>query len=122
MIRNYFNNEERKRVLEGHSKNLGCTVNRCFINGRMPLRYNVPCRLYSLFLKVTGCNYMERKKKAKEFLCRISGYPTIIPYISDINPIIFVWRDSGADEAFPLYLLFMEEGYRTDKIEIEIIK
>lgn len=116
------NNEERERILEGHAKNLGCTVNRCFINGTMPLRYKVPFRLYSLFLKLVGGNSMERKKRTKEFLCRISGYKKVIPYISDINPIIFVWRDAGADVAFPLYLDFMKKVYKTDKVEIEIIK
>lgn len=116
------NNEERARLLEGHAKNLGCTVNRCFINGNMPFRYSIPHRLYLLYLKVVGCNYMERKRKTKNFLCNISGYKMIAPYISDVNPIIFVWRDERADEVFPLYLEFMKKIYKTDKIEIEIVR
>ena len=31
------NDQDRAKRLEGYSKNLGCTVNRCFINGRMAL-------------------------------------------------------------------------------------
>lgn len=115
------NNEERGRILEGHAKNLGCTVNRCLINGRMPLRYYLPYRIYMLILKLLVKDSMNRKRRAKSFLCRISGYRKIAPYISDINPIIFVWRDAGADDVFSSYLSFMKKVYKTDKVEIEVI-
>lgn len=115
------NNEERGRILEGHAKNLGCTVNRCFINGRMPLLYYFPYRVYMVILKLVVKDPVVRKRKAKSFLCGISGYRKISPYISDINPIIFVWRDAGADAIFSSYLSFMQKVYKTDKVEIEII-
>lgn len=38
------------------------------------------------------------------------------------NPIIFSWLDDRADTVFPLYLEFMKKVYKTDKIEIEIIR
>lgn len=116
------NNEERERILEGHAKNLGCTVNRCFINGSMPLRYSVPSRLYGLLLKAIGFKSIDRARKTKNFLCLISGYRKTAPYISDVNPIIFLWRDARADEMFLSYLEFMEKVYKTNKVEIEIIK
>jgi len=116
------NNEDRSRRLEGNAKNLGCTVNRCFINGRMPLHYYLSYHLYLTMLRLVGVNTVTRKKKAKELLCRISGYKEVAPYISDINSIVFVWRDAGADKVFPLYLEFMKNVYKTDKIEIEIIQ
>lgn len=115
------NSEDRERRLEGHAKNLGCTVNRCFINGRMPIHYYVLYHAYFILLKIMGVSSTIRKKKAKDFLCKISGYKKVAPYISNINPIIFVWRDENADEMFPLYLDFMRKVYKTDKVEIEII-
>lgn len=33
-----------------------------------------------------------------------------------------MWLDEGADIAFPDYLEFMRKVYKTDKIEIEVIK
>ena len=116
------NNEERGRILEGHAKNLGCTVNRCFINGRMPLQYYLPYRVYMVMLKLLVKDSMTRMRKAKSFLCGISGYRKVAPYISDVNPIIFIWRDARADEAFPLYLEFMGKVYKTNKVEIEVIR
>lgn len=116
------NNEDRSRRLEGNAKNLGCTVNRCFINGRMPLHYYLSYHLYLTMLRLVGVNTVTRKRKAKNLLCRISGYKEVAPYISDINSIVFVWRDAGADKVFPLYLEFMRKVYKTDKIEIEIIQ
>lgn len=115
------NNEERSRILEGYRQNLGCTVNRCFINGKMPLFYRISTLIYTIILRTLTIEPTERRIKQKKFLCTISGYKKIIPYISDKNPIIFIWKDSLADEVFPLYLEFMEKIYRTDKVEIEVI-
>lgn len=115
------NDEERGRRLEGNAKNLGCTVNRCFINGRMPLFYYLSYHIYRGTLRLIGKTEIEAKSKAKDFLCKISGYGEISPYISIKNPIIFVWKDSKADELFPLYLKFMAKVYKTDKLEIEVI-
>lgn len=117
----YENNEERKRILEGHAKNLGCTVNRCFINGKMPLRYSIPSRIFYGLLKICRVNESYRRKLSKNFLCFISGYNSIARYISNINGIIFVWHDEGADKQFPRYLEFMRKVYKTDKVEIEVI-
>lgn len=112
----------RKKKLEGNAKNLGCTVNRCFINGRMPLRYMFPEKLYGIWLYLTERDSSTRTKKRKEFLCEIAGYKQISKYISDKNVIVFMWLDEGADTAFPDYLEFMRKVYKTDKVEIEVIQ
>lgn len=113
--------EKRKNNLEGNAMNLGCTVNRCFINGNMPLKYSIPLKLYGYWLKLRKNDILTIKKKCKEYICRISGYQGIAPYISDKNIIVFMWKDEGADKVFPLYLEFMRKVYKTDKVEIEII-
>lgn len=115
------NNIERKRILEGHAQNLGCTVNRCFINGRMPLKYSIPNRIFYVLLKICRVKELVIRKYSKNFLCIISGYSTVAPYISNINNIIFVWYDEGADKEFPRYLEFMRKVFKTDKVEIEVI-
>ena len=43
------NDQDRARRLEGHTKNLGCTVNRCFINGRMALWLRIVLFVNGLF-------------------------------------------------------------------------
>ncbi len=114
--------ESRKNHLEGNAKNLGCTVNRCFINGKMPLKYKLPLSLYNLYLRLREKDIDIRSKKRKEFICKISGYSHITKYISDKNMIVYMWHDDGADAVFPSYLEFMRKVYMTDKIEIEVIK
>ena len=57
----------------------------------------------------------------KNYICNISGYSEVAPYISDINPIIYLWHDEEADKQFPKYLEFMKKVYKTDKVEIEVI-
>lgn len=115
------NDEERSRILAGYTQNLGCTVNRCFINGSMPFFYRFLTRMYAVLLRLIRVSSVKKMKKQKDFLCTISGYKKIAPYISDVNPIIFIWKDEDADKVFPLYLEFMAKIYKTDKIEIEII-
>lgn len=114
--------ESRKKSLEGNAKNLGCTVNRCFINGKMPLRYMLPLKLYNLYLRLIEKDIHICGRKRKNFICKISGYSNIAKYISDKNMIVYMWLDEGADAAFPDYLEFMKKVYKTDKIEIEVIK
>lgn len=115
------NDEERSRILAGYTQNLGCTVNRCFINGSMPFFYRFLTRIYAGLLRLMRVSSVKKMKKQKDFLCTISGYKTVAPYISDVNPIIFIWKDEKADKVFPLYLEFMAKIYKTDKVEIEII-
>ena len=116
------NDMERNRLLDGNSKNLGCTVNSCFINGKMPFHLRIALRSFSLLTKVFVHSEIERQDYCKRFICTISGYKEIIPYVSSKNIIVFRWLDEGADAVFPLYLEFMKKVYMTDKIEIEIIK
>ncbi len=114
------NEAERNRILEGPSKNLGCTVHKMFCNGKMPARYRIP---YYLFLKVISLFLKGEKstRVGKKFLLYITGYKNLIPYVSDKQLITFIWRDEYADNYFDDYLSFMKSICMTDKIEIEIV-
>lgn len=116
------NKRNRELLLEGHAKNLGCTVNRCFINGKMNFFLKLALWLNSRFMRLFIKSVQQQQEYNKKFLCWITGYSSIVPYISSKNPIVFMWLDAGADRAFPLYLEFMRKVYKTDKLEIEIIK
>lgn len=113
---------ERQTLLDHRSKSLGSTMNSCFSNGHMPLRYYILFRLYNLWLRIVDRDSSSRQSRSKVFLCKIAGYGNITKYISDQDVIIFNWLDDEADDAFPLYLEFMSKVFRTDKVEIEIIK
>lgn len=114
--------KERRMLLENRSKTLGSTVNQCFCLGRMPLCFYLPFKAYNLLQKIVDPDPISRQHKSKVFLCTIAGYRQISKYISDQDVIIYNWLDEGADAAFPLYLEFMRRVYRTDRIEIEILK
>jgi UDP-N-acetylenolpyruvoylglucosamine reductase len=116
------NKKDRELRLEGHARNLGCTVNRCFINGKMNVFLRLILVIVSQLLRFFVKNIDQKLEYNKRFLCWITGYSSIAPYISSKNPIVFMWLDSGADRAFPIYLEFMKKVYKTDKLEIEIIK
>ena len=116
------NDLERKNILEGNAYNLGCTVNRAFINGKMPIIFYILSCIYNTWLKCLPIANCKKNVRRRNFLCFIAGYSDIKQYISPKNPIIFMWIDEKADEAFPKYLKFMKHVYKTDKIEIEIIK
>ena len=115
------NENERKSLLEGPSQNLGCTVNRLYMNGKMPIIYRVPYLLCSTFLRLLPISEDIRKKKIKEMLLFISGHSDLIPYVSDKQLLTFIWKDDGADVLFDEYLIFMENVCKTDSVEIEII-
>lgn len=55
----------------------------------------------------------------KRMQLALYGYRDLDPYISDKNIDIFIWRDSGAEEAFERYKQFMNAAYRKLSIEIE---
>lgn len=116
------NEKERDKRLEGHAKNLGCTVNRCFVNGKMSLWLRVVLFLYGFIARLFIHSEDKLRNQKMRLICFLTGYKSISPYVSSKNPIIFCWLDSGADAVFPLYLDFMRKVYKTDKIEIEIIK
>lgn len=117
-----LNDKDREKRLEGYAKNLGCTVNRCFVNGSMSLWLRTMLFINALVIRLYSMTEEERLDQRKRLICTLTGYKSIIPYVSSKNPIIFRWLDEGADEVFPLYLEFMRKVYKTDKIEIEIIK
>ena len=116
-----YNDQERKRILEGNAHNLGCTVNRPFINGKMPVLIYALSRMFNIILKCLPVSNTNKAILRRNFICIISGYSDIMQYISPKNPIVFMWTNEKADAAFSRYLDFMNHVYRTDKLEIEII-
>lgn len=113
---------ERRLLLESYAKTLGSTMNNCFSKGRMPLHYYLAYRFYNLWLKLNKNNETQRRIKCKDFICKISGYADIARYVSNEDIIIFIWKDEKADAAFPRYLEFMDKVYRTQDLEIEVVK
>lgn len=116
------NAKHREKNLEGYAKNLGCTVNRSFINGKMSFWLRAILFVYGIFSRVFIRSEKDRQNQRKKLICSLTGYKTIAPYVSSKNPIVFSWLDDNADAAFPLYLEFMKNVYKTDKLEIEVIK
>ena len=112
---------DRARRLDGHSKNLGCTVHRTFSLGRMPLKYRLPALIIKLWCKISGKSNVIYNSVSNKLLCNLSGCQAAYPYISKKNTIVFMWLDEKADEAFPVYLDYMKKVYKTDKIEIEVL-
>lgn len=113
---------ERSRTLEGPSNNLGCTVHKIFCNGPMPIRYSIPYWFYSKCVALLVRDKYNRIRLDKNFILTLSGHKRLIPYVSDKLVITFIWKDEIADELFDEYLEFMRDVYKTDKIEIEIIR
>lgn len=113
---------DRKRILEGNAYNLGCTVNRPFINGKMPVWIHVLSCIFNMTLKFLPVSNAKKAVFRKDFICCLSGYGNIRQYVSSKNPMIFMWTDEKADAAFPKYIEFMKKVYKTDKVEVEIIE
>lgn len=116
------NTEERKSILEGHSKNLGCTVNRCWSLGRMPFLFRVHQSFMNCLLRLALVDEPKRRKILKKQLFALAGYKEVEPYVSDKNPIVYMWLDENADIQFERYLEFMTKVYKTNNLEIQIIK
>ena len=116
------NNKERALLLEGHSKNLGCTVNQLWSLGSMPIIYRFIQFASNIILKVLLVNSSKRNLILKKQLFVIAGFKDVEPYVSDKNPIVFLWLDDGADKVFDRYLQFMEKVYKTNNIEIQIVQ
>ena len=114
-----INATDRKQRLDGAAKNLGCTVNRIFSLGRMPLFYLFIKMVILLFCKLSN-NVNKQNKWINKILTSLSHCKQAYPYISQKNVIVFLWLDEGADAAFPVYLEYMRKVYRTDKMEIEV--
>lgn len=113
------NELDRRQRLDSPQYNLGCTYNRLFVNGGMPLKYKLPLVMLSMFLRIIPIRKSSRKHYEKCFLLRISGYKDLIPYISDKLFITYLWKDAMADTLFPRYKQFMKQVMRTDSIEIQ---
>lgn len=116
------NKKYRDENLEGPKFNLGCTVNKIFENGKMPIIYRLLLKFYSLFLKIAEKDENKRRVKSKNFVCQITGYKQLSPYVSSKNVSIFLWKDENADRVFDTYLEFMERIYKTKSVEISILK
>lgn len=115
------NEEDRKRYLEGNACNLGCTFDNPFCLGRMDLKYRIASRMVRLIGRTLFLSEDKIDERVKCVLCKMSKCEKAIPYISVKNPIIYMWKDMGADDAFEDYCRFMKTVYKTDKLEIEVL-
>lgn len=116
-----LNEFDRDRRLDGHSKNLGCTVHNPFSLGKMSLKYSIVVYLIKILTKVFCISTELSGVFTNYVLCCLSGCKEAFPYISKKNVIVFMWLDDGADKAFPIYLKFMKTVYKTEDVEIEIL-
>lgn len=116
------NRVDREKRLEGYAKNLGCIFDKPFCLGPMKTKYKLVELFIRIIGKIFGISIIKINAALLNILCKMSHCEGILPYVSHKNKIIFMWRDDGADAAFPIYCKFIKEVYRTDKLEIEIIK
>lgn len=116
------NHEERLIALEGPWQNLGCTVNRPFINGKMPFHYRSLLLCFNGITLGLGIKKTKRMELSNKFILLVTGNKKLIPYVSHKLVLTFIWRDEKADELFPCYMQFMSRIYKTDRLEIEIKK
>lgn len=116
------NSRERVNRLGGHGKNLGCTVNKKGSSGRMGLKYYLPMQAIKLWGKIMNNDSLKTNRHINRALCKLAHCRQVEPYISPYNPIVFIWEDEGADDAFPTYLSFMKKVYGSDSLEIQVIE
>ena len=88
----------------------------------MPFFFRVQQGVMNCLLKLRLFDEKKRKKILKKQLFALAGYKAVEPYVSDKNPIVFMWLDENADKQFEKYLEFMEKIYKTNSLEIEIIR
>ena len=114
--------EFRRINLESGYQNLGCTVNRPFCLGKMPIKYFTPIGLatksYDLFVK----NPIKRTTFLRNVSTFFYGKPVLARYISPKSLLTFKWVDEKADLYFETYLAFMRDVFMTDKMEIEVFE
>lgn len=116
------NRIDRERRLDGYARNLGCIFDEPFCLGPMKFKYKLVELFFRTIGKIFGISTLKINSVILNILSKISHCEGFLPYVSHKNFIIFMWRDNGADAAFPIYCKFIKEVYRTDKLEIEIIK
>lgn len=121
LIKKAKNNElNRKLTLEGPSKNLGCTISKLFKYGKMPLFYRLILGIYNRINILCGMDQYKRIEKSNRLILIISGYKSLLPYVSKKLISCFIWKDENADFAFDKYKEFMRKIYKTDELEIEV--
>ena len=116
------NKLERERILGGHAQNLGCTVNKGEGGKRMRMKYFLPMLAIIQWGKITNKDSLCINRRIYHLLCTLAHYKQVEPYISPYNPIVFMWKDEGADNVFQSYLDFMSKVYNYNSLEIQVIE
>ena len=110
------NSLNRKQTQDPPTQNLGSTFN--YTGYKRGLRNNIiknVMRVYSRISKDTNKRYLVRKR----ITCLIYNKMSIFKYISDKRMNCFIWKDDGADAAYPKYMEMMRRIY--SDVDVEII-
>lgn len=109
------NKADRKETQDPPALNLGTTVNTGgYKGGFRNIFIKLFVRLYAHITKDRQKIYRFRKK----LTCFVYNELTVEKYISDKRMDCFIWKDEGADAAYPLYLKMMEKVYVGCSLEI----
>lgn len=110
------NQANRKETQDPPAQNLGSTVN---VTGlKKSFRNFIISQIVRVYAHITSDkqrSYILRKN----LTCLLFGCNRISQYISDKRMNCFIWKDSGADEAYTKYLILMDRVW--DNCSIEII-
>lgn len=116
------NKLNRKNRLDGNAQNLGCVFDEPYCLGLMKTKYKIVEFTIRAIGKMFKASNVKINEATYKVLCKMSHCEEALPYISRKNVLVFIWHDDGADKAFSVYCRFMNEVYRTNKLEIEVIK
>lgn len=116
------NKLNRKNRLDGNAQNLGCIFDEPYCLGPMKTKYKIAELTIRAVGKIFKASNVKINTVTCKVLCKMSHCEEALPYISRKNKMIFIWHDDEADKAFSVYCRFMNEVYRTNKLEIEVIK
>ncbi len=116
------NKLNRKERLDGNTQNLGCIFDEPYCLGSMKIKYKIVKLSIRTIGKIFAVSNIKINTAIYKILCKMSHCEEALPYISRKNVLVFIWHDDGADKAFSVYCRFMNEVYRTNKLEIEVIE
>lgn len=111
------NKADRTETQDPPAHNLGSTVNT------EGYKEGIRNSIIKLFFRMYAHVTKDRQKRyvfKKKLTCLIYNRPQIGKYISDKRMTCFIWKDEGADNAYPLYLEMMEKVYEYCSLEIVI--
>lgn len=112
--RNYKN---RMITQDPPAMNLGSTVN---IYGDYHGNVGFILKIIRRILKILRVGNEKSIDIQKKIMCVCYGHPSVAKYISSKRFSCFLWKDEGADMAYPLYLRMLTKLYPHVSVEIEI--